>query len=212
MIIILLGGPGSGKGTQVKMLCDALNLSFFSSGDLARKLAKKDSRIAEIMNKKGQWIPEEEMTKHVSEHLKEKHPDLRDIVFEGYPRFISQYKHLKKWLKDRGVQIDRVIVLNISEKEAIRRLAARRVDKKTGEIYNLLTNPPGSGIDKDNLIQRKDDKEQVIKRRFDQYRKHSEPIKKLAKKDGILVEIDAEQSIEKIHQELMRSARGFDKS
>jgi len=203
MIILLLGAPGSGKGTQAKKLCKALGLSFFSSGDIARELAKKDEKIAEIMNKKGQWIPEEEMTKHVFKHLEEDYSDYKNILFEGYPRFVSQYQGLKDWLRRKGVMINKVVVLTVSLEEAVKRLSMRRIDSKTGEIYNLLTNPPGSGVNKDNLIQRKDDKEDVIKNRFEQYKIHTEPIRQIAKKDGILIEIDGERPIEVIHKDIL---------
>ena len=77
-----------------------------------------------------------------------------DIIFDGFPRTRDQYDFFKKWLTDKGVRLDLVIVLEISEDETVRRLSARRSDPATGKIYNLITDPPPQGIDRNKLIQR----------------------------------------------------------
>lgn len=197
MIIIILGPPGSGKGTQAQLLADKLGLFYFESGRFSRELAKKDSRIAKVIGR-GDLIPEDEMTKYVSEYLEEDVRDVNNILFDGYPRFVTQYKFLKDWLKSKGAEIDYVILLEVGEKEIIKRLSARRADKKTGKIYNLITNPPPKDIPKSRLVQRRDDKPEVIKERLNEYRKNTLPMINFIKKEGILIEVDGEQPIEVI--------------
>ena len=140
MNLIILGPPGSGKGTQARLLASALGLFYFETGKFSRELAKKDPRIDEIINKRGELIPEEEMTSYVRESLEEKVPNAQKILFDGYPRFVTQYKFLESWLRGKNSKIDKVILLEVSEKEVIRRLSARRMVKETGLIPGI--NPP----------------------------------------------------------------------
>jgi len=205
MIILIQGKQGSGKGTQAKMLVEKYGLYFFSTGDLSRKLAKEDPRIDELINVKGQLIPTEEMTVHVSKFLDEKFKGKpKDMLFDGYPRFVEQYKHLSKWLKDRGTKIDAVVMLEISDNEAIKRLSNRRLDPKTGKIYNFHTAPkPGPEVDVKALVQRKDDMPSVIKGRLQEYEKNTLPMIQLIKEEGNLVEVDGERPIDVIHKDIV---------
>jgi adenylate kinase len=202
MNIIILGPQGSGKGTQAKLLADKFNLFYFESGRFLRNLAKKDKRIRERINK-GKLLDDEEMFFLLSSYLEKKDKKVKNIILDGYPRSIKQYKLLKSWLKKKGSKIDHAIALEVSKKESIRRLSARRVDKKTGKIYNLITNPPGPGVDKRNLIQREDDKPEVIKRRLDQYEKITLPLLKLLEKEGILIRVNGERPIKVIFEDIL---------
>ena len=101
MNIILLGAPGSGKGTQASMLSNKLGLYYFQTGKLSRDLAKKDKRLREIINS-GKLIPEQEMTMYVIDNLSKNRSKMNNILFEGFPRFISQYKALAEFLRSKG--------------------------------------------------------------------------------------------------------------
>lgn len=201
MNLIILGPPGSGKGTQAQLLADSLGLFYFESGEFSRNLAKKNPRIREIVNR-GDLIPEEEMTNHVSEYLNAKALERQNILFDGYPRFISQYKFLKKWLAEKGQKVDAVIFLEVSDEEIIRRLSARRYDKATGKIYNLITQPPPKE-ERVNLFQREDDKPKVIKERIRVFKQNTLAIIDEAQKDGILMKIDGEETIEAVFKAIM---------
>jgi adenylate kinase len=96
MNIVILGPPGSGKGTQARLLSEALNLFYFESGRFSRELAKENSRIRKII-KKGELIPEKEMTSYVSEYIEKMAPDAQNIIFDGYHRFGTQFKFLVRW-------------------------------------------------------------------------------------------------------------------
>ena len=205
MNIIILGAPGSGKGTQASILSDKLGLYYFQTGKLSRELAKKNKRLGEIVNS-GKLIPEQEMTMYVIDNLSKNHSKMKNILFEGFPRFISQYEALADFLRSKGDDIDAVISLDISEKEAVRRISSRRICKECGETYNLITSPPPKGGCKcgGKLIQRKDDNPDSVKVRFRYYKENTKKLIDYLKKQGNLIEVDGERSIEVIHKDILR--------
>jgi adenylate kinase len=203
MNIILLGPPGSGKGTQARLLADTLGLYYLEAGKLSRKWAKKDPKIKKIVESGG-LIPEKKMSAYVYKHLESKHPEADNILFEGYPRFVSQYEDLENWLQKRGGKIDKVLYLNVGEDEIIKRLSVRRMDKKTGKIYNLKTEPPPASVDPKDLTLRADDKPKAIKERLEEFGKNTFPIVSYAQKQGKLVEVNGEDSVETVFESIMK--------
>jgi len=205
MNIILLGMPGSGKGTQADLLVEKLNFFYFQAGKLARDLAKRDPRIARIVGS-GQLIPEEEMTDYVGKYLDKYLPEGKNVLFEGYPRFIKQYEYLKDWAVKKGDDIDAVVFINISEEEAIKRLSSRRICKDCGEVYNLVTNPPPKGECEcgGKLIRRKDDRPESIKKRFQMYRENTKKLVDYVDKNGNLIKVDGERSINVIFKDIVK--------
>lgn len=205
MNIVLLGSPASGKGTQAEILCRKFGLYHLSTGQIARDLAKKNDRIREIINS-GKLIPEEEMTMYVLDFLNHQRPSLKNILFEGFPRFISQYKALDEFLKSKGDDVDLAISLEVTKEEAVKRISSRWVCEKCGETYNLLTNPPKKlGIcDKcgGNLIQRDDDKPEAVKVRFEYYQKNTKELIDYLDKEGRLVIVDGARPIDIIASDL----------
>lgn len=208
MNIIIIGPQGSGKGTQAKKLAKHFNLFYISTGDLLREMAKEDSKLDEKINIKGELLSDNEIFSIMTKFLK-KQGKIDGIVFDGYPRSTPQYLMLKKWLEEKGENVDASLFLDISEKESIRRLSARRMDPETGKIYNLVTAPkPGSEVDKDSLIQREDDKPEAIKKRLDLYIKNTKPILDIFEKDKILVKVDGERPIDVIQKDLVEIVKG----
>ena len=211
MNIVILGAPGSGKGTQSEIIAKKLKLFYLQTGKLSRDWAKKDERIKKIVED-GELVPEKEMTEYVKKYLEEKVPDGKNILFEGFPRFISQYKDYNEWLKSRGQQIDVVISLDITEEEAIRRLSLRRICDKCGEIYNLITNPPP----KQNmcrcggrLIQRSDDNPKSIKVRFKYYHDNTKKLIDYLDEKGKLIRVDADRPIDVIFDDILNRLAKF---
>lgn len=204
MNIIILGPPGSGKGTQAKLLAEKLSLYHFQTGKFSRDLAKRDPRIKKIIDS-GKLIPEQEMTSYVSKYLEEKVPDAEDILFEGYPRFITQHEYLKGWMQSKGRKINAVISLDISEKEAIRRLSARRICGQCGDVYNLITNPPSGDKCRcgGKLIQREDDSPKSIIVRFKYYKDNTKKLIDYVEKTGNLIRVDGERPIKVIFEDIM---------
>jgi len=211
MNIVLLGSPASGKGTQAEILCRDFGLFHLSTGDISRKLAETDPRIREMIDS-GKLIPSEEMTMHVLDFLKTQKPDLKDILFEGFPRFINQYEALSNFLSAKGDDIDLVISLEVSEKVAIERISSRRVCGSCGENFNTVTKPPKiEGIcDKcgGNLIQRKDDNPESVKVRFKYYQENTKELIDYLDKKGLLTKVDGERPIDEIAQDLHKIVEG----
>lgn len=205
MNIVILGTPASGKGTQAEILCQKFGLYHLSTGDIARELIKKDARLREIYTK-GKLIPQEEMTMHVLKFLGENKPDLKNILFEGFPRFVSQYEALENFLKTNGDDIDAVIFLDVSKEEAVKRISSRRVCSKCAENYNLVTKPPKKDDTCDlcqgSLFQRDDDKPEAIESRFQAYFENTQLLIDFLNKKGMLTKVNAERPIEDIARDL----------
>ena len=207
MNLILLGAPGSGKGTQAQMLTDRFGFFYLQTGTLARKWAEEEPRIADMVNN-GKLIPEKEMTEYVMKYLEKNVPERSNILFEGFPRFISQYKSYEHWLNEKGKKVDLVVALDLSEERAAQRLASRRICDNCGEIFNVITNPPKvDGVcDKcgASLSVRKDDKPDSIDVRFDYFHKNTQKLIEYLDGLGILLRVDADRSIDVIHADLVR--------
>ncbi len=210
MNILVLGALGSGKGTQARLIAEKLNLFYFESGKFLRELAKSDSSIDERINKKGELLPDKEIFSLLTKHIEDKNPTRESLLLEGYPRSIKQYELLKKWLAEKSQQIDKAIYLEISEKESIRRTSARKIDRRTGKIYNLITNPPGSDVDTNDLYQRPDDKPEAIKKRLDWFKDCVLPLVDVFEKEGILERVNGERPIEVIFKDILSRLEGIE--
>lgn len=203
MNIIVLGPLASGKGTQARLIAEKLNLFYFEAGAFLRKLAKSNPSIDERINKKGELLPDEEIFSLLTEHIENERPARENLMLEGYPRSMKQYDLLKDWLAEKSQKIDCVIFLEISEEEIMKRTSARRVDKKTGKTYNLITNPPGSDVDVSNLHQRPDDKPEAIKKRLGWFKKSVLPLVDVFEKEEILEKVDGERPIKTILKDIL---------
>jgi adenylate kinase len=208
MNIIILGPLGSGKGTQARLIAEKLNLFYFESGKFLRNLAKSDSSIDERINKRGELLPDEEMFSLLTKHIEDNNPTRENLLLEGYPRSVKQYELLKEWLAEKSQQIDKAIYLEISEKESVRRTSARKIDRKTGKIYNLITNPPGSDVDTKDLYQRPDDKPEAIKKRLDWFKDSVLPLVDVFEKEGILERVGGERPIKIIFEDILSRLKG----
>lgn len=202
MNILILGPQGSGKGTQARLLCEKYGFFYFESGAYLRRIAENNLKLKKYLTE-GKLVPDEEMTSFLSALFDEKNL-YDDIIFDGFPRTLNQYNFWKRWLTDKAVSLDLVVVLEISEEETTKRLGARRVDPETGQIYNLITDPPPSNVDRDKLVQRDDDKLEAIKRRLRLYRERTEPLIAELRKDTKVVEIDGERPVEVIFKEISK--------
>lgn len=203
--IILLGAPGSGKGTQAALLVEKLGYNHISTGDLLRKEISEDSdlgkKVKSIMDK-GNLVDD----KTVLELLK-KNCDLQNnaYIFDGFPRNLEQAKLLDQVvLKD----VDKkAVFLNIDLEILVDRVVNRRLAPKSGEIYNLKTRPPKIAgkcdVSGEDLIQRKDDNEETVRNRLNVFKTTIDPVLKHYKKSGDLVEIDASRSSSEVIDQLI---------
>ncbi|MFI5241268.1 MAG: adenylate kinase family protein [Microgenomates group bacterium] len=201
MNILLLGPQGSGKGTQARLLCEKYGFFYFESGAYLRKIAENNPELKKYLAE-GKLVPDEEMTSYLAALFDEKNL-YDDIIFDGFPRTLSQYNFWRNWLTQKEVSIDLVVVLEIEEEETIRRLTARRMDPTTGEIYNLITDPPPAEVDADKLVQRDDDKPDAIKVRLNLYKERTEPLISELGKDSKVVKVDGARPVEEIQTDLV---------
>lgn len=202
MKIVLFGSPGSGKGTQAVILSERLNLKKISLGDILREEVKKDSSIGrELKNymEKGLLVPDKVVSKVIEENI-----DSKNFILDGYPRNLNQAQNLDKILNKKGQKIDYFISLNIDEKIIVDRLSKRRVCKKCGANYHLDNLPPKKegvcDLCKGELIQRKDDNPEVIKKRWEVFLKESQQVLDFYEKKGKLLKIDAAGDKEEIFE------------
>ncbi|KKU12318.1 MAG: Adenylate kinase [Candidatus Woesebacteria bacterium GW2011_GWA1_45_8] len=207
MNIIILGPQGSGKGTQARLLSEKLGLFYVESGGLLRQIAKNDPAIDETMNKKGQLLPDDVTFGIVKNFLEANLPKPQNILLDGYPRSLRQYELIRDYLSQKGTKIDIAIFLDISDEEAVRRLSSRRICASCGEVYNMITNPPKNPevCDKcgGKLIQREDDKPELIQERLRLYRGSTEPLVRELEKEEILVNVNGQQPIETIFGQIL---------
>ena len=208
MNILLIGPPGSGKGTQARLLIHDFGFAYFSAGDILRRWSEKDTprgrRIKELINK-GQFISDLLMREIFVDFLVKNKG--KDILLDGYPRNLSQAKTAEQYLMNRG-GLNLVFYLRISDREVTRRLSSRVVCSRCGAVYNLITNPPHrKGIcDRcgGKLEIRADEQPATIKRRLAIYKRRTKALIDYFAKRGVLVSIDGERPIKTIYEDIKK--------
>jgi adenylate kinase len=216
LVIILLGPPGSGKGTQAKLLCRKFNLEYFSSGEELRKRQKINDftgkKLKEVMDR-GEWVPETTIIKIWLDKLEEfkKKRKFNGMVYDGGPRKMLEAELFDIALKWYEWQKNiKVFFIALSEKEAFNRLTKRRQCKKCGELipwlgeFKKVKRCPKCGGE---LIYRSDDKVPAIRKRLSEFKKHTVPVINYFKKQGKLIKINGEQSIEKVFQDILKALK-----
>ena len=210
MIIIMLGAPGTGKGTVAGILQEKLGIKQVSTGDIFRKNIQEGTKLGKIADSyisKGNLVPDDITIGIVENRLKD--DDVKDgIILDGFPRTVVQAEALDKILKESGKKVDLVVNLTTPEEEIIERIVNRRVcsNSECKTIYNLQLNPPKvEGIcDKcgSALIQRKDDNEETVKSRIENYIKQTSPLVEYYKNQGNLHEAVVSKSINKLGKDV----------
>ncbi len=186
--LILLGPPGSGKGTQADRLEDTFDLAHISTGDILRETVSKGNNlgkeIGEFINA-GKLVSDELVARIVDQRLDELED--RGFVLDGYPRTIEQAVALDRWSRDRGVTIDAVVLIEVEEQTVLERITGRLIDPDTGRIYQR--SEPLSDEIRSRLHHRGDDTKDVVKKRLEIYHLLTEPVIDHYENQGILVRI-----------------------
>jgi adenylate kinase len=210
---IIIGAPGSGKGTMAVRIAEKLGLRHLSTGDLLREAVTKQSelgrRAEEYMNS-GALVPDEIIVELLHEELEEH--GYGNWILDGFPRNLHQAEMLEKMLHENGADLDRVFLLDLDMEIIVLRLTNRRVCPVCNTIYNLVSPefiPKVEGkCDKDgaDLIRRKDDEEETIRNRLSVYEKQTAPVIEHFRELGLLETVDGAGGVENITAELIRLA------
>ncbi len=210
MIIIMLGAPGTGKGTVAGLLQEKLGIKQVSTGDIFRKNIQEETEIGKIASEyisKGQLVPDDITIKIVENRLND--DDVQNgIILDGFPRTVYQAEELDKILEKKGKKVDMVINLITPEKEILERIVNRRVcsNQECKAVYNtILTPPKQEGIcDKcgSKLVQRKDDNEETVKSRLQSYFKQTSPLVEFYSNKNVLITEEVSKSINKLGKDV----------
>ena len=209
MRIVLLGAPGSGKGTQAKKLMAERNIPQISTGDMLRAAVAEGTRFGEkarAIMERGELVPDDVMLGIISERLAE--PDAADgFILDGFPRTRQQALDLGELLDQLGTPLDAAVLMDVDHDIPMKRLTGRRTCSKTGKLLNVyfsseaelnaVTEAGGE------LLQREDDNEETIRNRLEVYRKQTEPLIEFYRKRDRLKTIDAEGTIDEVYERLL---------
>jgi len=212
--VIFLGPPGAGKGTQAKELARFFRVPHLSTGDMLRENIAQGTPLgiqaAPIM-KRGELVPDSLVLKMVAHRIEQ--PDcMHGFVFDGFPRTVAQAQYLMILLRQNGYKPALVVHFVIDPALLLRRITGRRMCKVGGEIYNIYERPPqcDQRCDHDGgeLIQRPDDREEVVGPRLLAYQRQTEPLVAYYRRLGRLHEVNAAKSVDEVKQEVLDIVRG----
>ncbi len=207
--LILLGPPGSGKGTQGERLQEDFRLPYYATGDILRAAVKDGTDVgkqAKEFMERGDLVPDEVIIGVIAERLQE--AEAADgFILDGFPRTVPQAEALGQKMKELGRELTAAILIDVSEDEVVRRLGGRRTcEENPSHIYHVEFDPPKEegvcDIDGGKLIVRDDDKPDVIKNRLKQYQEKTEPLIEYYEESGILNHVNGAQSPDEVEESI----------
>jgi len=212
--IVLLGPPGSGKGTVANILIETYNIPHITTGDLLREEVAKGTEIGKFAKPymdRGELVPDEVVTRMVEGRLSRSDCE-KGFILDGYPRNPAQAKSLDEILRQLNMSLDCILNIVVPDDELIRRLTTRRICSNCGAIYNTLTKPPKKEEVCDlcggKVIQRDDDKEEVIRNRLEVYKKQAKPIIELYRKRGLVRNLKGDVGLQALPAEVKKMMEG----
>lgn len=214
MIIILLGPPGSGKGTQAKKMIEDLSWPQVATGDMLRTAIAQKTKLgleAKSIMDQGALVPDHIVIGMISERMKA--PDCKKgFILDGFPRTIPQAEALDQMLAQEGNKsVGKAVLFEIPDDELVKRISGRRTCLKCGAMFHVDSVPPAkAGIcDKcgSGLVQRDDDKPEVVLKRLAVYHKQTAPVASFYEKQGKLSKIDAAQPFDDVTMDLIKVLR-----
>lgn len=214
MRIVLIGPPGSGKGTIAKIIMDRRHIPHITTGDLLREEVGRETEIGKLAKPymdRGDLVPDDIVNGMVEKRLQES--DARKgFILDGYPRNVSQARSLDHILDRLHTRLDCVLDVVVGDAELLRRLTTRRICPECGAIYNLLNKPPKRPDVCDNcgasIIQREDDREDVVRARLVVYKKEAESMINLYRDRGILRIVRGDVGLDALPEEINRVLEG----
>jgi adenylate kinase len=212
-----MGPPGAGKGTQAKLLAERFGLAHLSSGDLFRAEAASGSPLGQELGrymKAGQLVPDATVVAVMAKAIASCQAP-GGILLDGFPRTVAQAQALDEQLARAGKPLDVVVLLEAGDDLIVERLTGRRVHPRTGRIYHVRNMPPKvAGIDDETgeaLVQREDDREEVVRKRLEVYRRQTEPVLAYYRAGGRLpvIQADSTQAPQQVLKVLEKALAGL---
>ena len=218
MRLVLLGAPGSGKGTQAQRLRDQKGIPQVSSGDLLRDAVARGTELgkrAKAAMDAGELVTDEIVLGLIRERLAR--PDTEaGFILDGYPRNVAQADALDRLLGELGQPIDSVVLMKVDEKALVMRLTGRRTCPACGKVFNVYSSPsekgercdnPEHGAEAPTLKQRDDDREDVIENRLKVYNAQTSPLIEHYRARGLLKVVNADQPVDRVYAEFLKIVR-----
>lgn len=214
MNLILLGAPGSGKGTQASLLSEKFKVPHISTGDIFRAAISAGTDLGKkaqgYMNK-GELVPDEIVIGIIKDRLKERDTE-KGFLLDGFPRTVVQAQALDVELVNLNKKIDAVIDIEVAEDEIVRRLTGRRVCEDCQEVYHTIFEPPENENFCDmcggRLIQRPDDQSDTVKNRLKVYKDQTAPLIEYYREKDILRSVNGQQEVEYVFSDIVRVIKG----
>ncbi|HVX32572.1 MAG TPA: adenylate kinase [Solirubrobacterales bacterium] len=209
--LVLLGPPGSGKGTQGERLNEDLRLPYYATGDILRGAVRDQTelgRSAKEYMDRGDLVPDEVIVGVIAERIDS--AEARDgFILDGFPRTTPQAEALDAKLEELGRAVSAVLLIDVSDDEVVRRLGGRRTCEANGHVFHVDFNPPERegvcDIDGSPLVVRDDDKPEVIRKRLATYHEKTEPLVTYYDDRGVLRRVDGERDPDEVTEELRRT-------
>jgi adenylate kinase len=209
--LVLLGPPGSGKGTQGERLAEDLRLPYYATGDILRAAVRDETelgRTAKEYMDRGDLVPDEVIVGVIAERI-DSTEAADGFILDGYPRTEPQAEALAGELEELGRGLTAVLLIDVDDEEVARRLGGRRTCAENGHVFHLEFNPPERegicDIDGSELLVRDDDKPDVIRHRLTQYHDKTEPLVAYYDRQSLLRRIDGAASPEEVGAEVERT-------
>jgi len=209
--LVLLGPPGSGKGTQGERLNEDLRLPYYATGDILRGAVREETelgRTAKEYMDRGDLVPDEVIVGVIADRI-DSGEALDGFILDGFPRTTPQAEALDAKLSELGRAVTAVLLIDVSDDEVVRRLGGRRTCEANGHVFHVEFEPPKEegvcDIDGSELIVRDDDKPEVIRKRLETYHEKTEPLVSYYDSRSVLRRIDGEAAPEEVAEQIRRT-------
>jgi adenylate kinase len=209
--LVLLGPPGSGKGTQGERLNEDLRLPYYATGDILRGAVRDETELGKSAKEymdRGDLVPDEVIVGVIAERIDSE--EARDgFILDGFPRNTPQAEALDAKLGELGRAVGAVLLIDVTDDEVVKRLGGRRTCEANGHVFHVDFNPPKEegvcDLDGSPLIVRDDDKPEVIRNRLATYHEKTEPLVTYYDDKGVLRRVDGERDPDEVTEELRRT-------
>ena len=208
MNLLIMGLPGAGKGTQAAKIVEEFHVAHISTGDMFRAAMANQTEmgvLAKSFIDKGELVPDEVTNGIVKERLAQDDIAGKGFLLDGYPRTIEQAHALDETLNNLELKLDGVINIEVNPESLIERLSGRIINRKTGETFHKVFNPPVGDYNEDDFYQREDDKPETVKRRLDVNIAQGAPIIEHYRKAGIVFDIQGNQDIDDVFADIVKA-------